>query len=503
MFSGDVNLKFKSSSETTSYAGGNVIPSIWLRFTSNKVREETKTKSKTMEQRKIKERRSNFKERKKGREKEEEKLQREEDDNGSSHSNSSTNNNNGNNNSSTTNDDNKNNNKHKKRPILSNLGRHLDQPYGTNAVHHVLDKTIKKKNLPELLSASVFRCYQKLMVQPHSTADSIAFDRRSRQKICTWTFNTCVEWSTLAINASIGSEICWGIGRIPRQGPLENVRQFRRCICSSGDAGPLVAGVIELCPVRINWFPRTLMALNSSVTSVEDLNMRLIEGARCFEHSRRPLDHGHFLEEHEVPSKLNIMSRASSQIFRCYHCTFQTKFEHSLKRHIVRHVKPQSYSYAVVYYATGSSQLLAPPLPVNSVGRPFLSGSLLQKSISRPPFLFEEIRVNGSIVIVLTSRIGTELQKKLFLIHIYSESLPEQVSSSSIFSSNIRPYATISTNIGQYRAISDNIGQSRTILRNSNTGKAILKFERYSYLSYKSLSNYWTMTCTIISIIIR
>ncbi|CAA9994038.1 unnamed protein product, partial [Nesidiocoris tenuis] len=37
--------------------------------------------------------------------------------------------------------------------------------------------------------------------------------------------------------------------------------------------------------------------------------------------------------------------------------------------------------------------------------------------------------VNGSIVIVLKSRIGTELQKKLFLIHIYSESLPEQVSS--------------------------------------------------------------------------
>ncbi|CAB0006072.1 unnamed protein product, partial [Nesidiocoris tenuis] len=38
------------------------------------------------------------------------------------------------------------------------------------------------------------------------------------------------------------------------------------------------------------------------------------------------------------------------------------------------------------------------------------------------------IKVNGSIVIVLKSRIGTELQKKRFLIHIYSESLPEQVS---------------------------------------------------------------------------
>ncbi|CAA9995626.1 unnamed protein product, partial [Nesidiocoris tenuis] len=43
-------------------------------------------------------------------------------------------------------------------------------------------------------------------------------------------------------------------------------------------------------------------------------------------------------------------------------------------------------------------------------------------------FYFHIYRVNGSIVIVLKSRIGTEVQKKLFLIHIYSESLPEQVS---------------------------------------------------------------------------
>ncbi|CAB0018693.1 unnamed protein product [Nesidiocoris tenuis] len=43
-------------------------------------------------------------------------------------------------------------------------------------------------------------------------------------------------------------------------------------------------------------------------------------------------------------------------------------------------------------------------------------------------FCVEPKRVNGSIVIVLKSRIGTELQKKLFLTHIYLESLPEQVS---------------------------------------------------------------------------
>ncbi|CAB0005744.1 unnamed protein product, partial [Nesidiocoris tenuis] len=46
----------------------------------------------------------------------------------------------------------------------------------------------------------------------------------------------------------------------------------------------------------------------------------------------------------------------------------------------------------------------------------------------KEPFSAPQVRVNGSIGVVLKSRIGTELQKKLFLIHIYSESLPEQVS---------------------------------------------------------------------------
>ncbi|CAA9993395.1 unnamed protein product [Nesidiocoris tenuis] len=48
---------------------------------------------------------------------------------------------------------------------------------------------------------------------------------------------------------------------------------------------------------------------------------------------------------------------------------------------------------------------------------------------SRKPNFSKYERVNGSIGIVLKSRIGTEPQKKLFLIHIFSESLPEQVCS--------------------------------------------------------------------------
>ncbi|CAB0006632.1 unnamed protein product, partial [Nesidiocoris tenuis] len=43
-------------------------------------------------------------------------------------------------------------------------------------------------------------------------------------------------------------------------------------------------------------------------------------------------------------------------------------------------------------------------------------------------FYFHIYGGNGSIGIVLKSKIGTKLHKKLSLIHIYSESLPEQVS---------------------------------------------------------------------------
>ncbi|CAB0008638.1 unnamed protein product [Nesidiocoris tenuis] len=42
-----------------------------------------------------------------------------------------------------------------------------------------------------------------------------------------------------------------------------------------------------------------------------------------------------------------------------------------------------------------------------------------------------EKRVNEGIAIVIKSRFRTELQKKRLLIHIYSESLPEQVANSS------------------------------------------------------------------------
>ncbi|CAB0014833.1 unnamed protein product [Nesidiocoris tenuis] len=42
------------------------------------------------------------------------------------------------------------------------------------------------------------------------------------------------------------------------------------------------------------------------------------------------------------------------------------------------------------------------------------------------------------IVIVLKSRIGTELQKKLLLIHIYSESLPEQIARFAIAKASVR-----------------------------------------------------------------
>ncbi|CAB0006398.1 unnamed protein product [Nesidiocoris tenuis] len=78
---------------------------------------------------------------------------------------------------------------------------------------------------------------------------------------------------------------------------------------------------------------------------------------------------------------------------------------------------------------------------------------------------------NGSIGIVLKSKIGTKLHKKLSLIHIYSESLPEQV---SIFLGVVRPldrryYASLSavgTPIGCLLSgyLMDLIGRKRALI---------------------------------------
>ncbi|CAB0006307.1 unnamed protein product, partial [Nesidiocoris tenuis] len=76
-----------------------------------------------------------------------------------------------------------------------------------------------------------------------------------------------------------------------------------------------------------------------------------------------------------------------------------------------------SYSFIVQLSCNNSSSMLT---VLNT------SGKRIRYIHSK---VFKNVQiVNGSIGIVLKSRIGTELQKKLFLIHIYSESLPEQVS---------------------------------------------------------------------------
>ncbi|CAB0003046.1 unnamed protein product [Nesidiocoris tenuis] len=70
------------------------------------------------------------------------------------------------------------------------------------------------------------------------------------------------------------------------------------------------------------------------------------------------------------------------------------------------------------------SSLFLPCLDNRPTNKKCLSGQDLQPRLTRT-------LVNVSIVIVLKLRIGTELQKKRLLNHIYSESLPEQVSVSS------------------------------------------------------------------------
>ncbi|CAB0021026.1 unnamed protein product, partial [Nesidiocoris tenuis] len=77
---------------------------------------------------------------------------------------------------------------------------------------------------------------------------------------------------------------------------------------------------------------------------------------------------------------------------------------------------------------TNSDRIARTVCPVLNIKNGFFQGHPTFSSPSH--FCLEPIgtSVNGSIVIVLKSRIGTVLQKKLFLIHIYLESLPEQVS---------------------------------------------------------------------------
>ncbi|CAB0018007.1 unnamed protein product [Nesidiocoris tenuis] len=77
--------------------------------------------------------------------------------------------------------------------------------------------------------------------------------------------------------------------------------------------------------------------------------------------------------------------------------------------------------------------------------------------------------VNGSIVIVLKSRIGTELQKKLFPIHIYSESLPEQVSVCPYFRKHCFPTTNYCY---QWRGLIGQPGQAvlcQSLLKNQHT----------------------------------
>ncbi|CAB0002949.1 unnamed protein product, partial [Nesidiocoris tenuis] len=86
--------------------------------------------------------------------------------------------------------------------------------------------------------------------------------------------------------------------------------------------------------------------------------------------------------------------------------------------------------------------------------------------------------VNGSIVIVLKSRIGTELQKKLFLIHIYSESLPEQ----------LHAYHSYNYQLPTRKAW-NTIGSSYTFLHNSQ-----YQLHRSSTSPLKGRTHYFRLT---------
>ncbi|CAA9995876.1 unnamed protein product [Nesidiocoris tenuis] len=90
---------------------------------------------------------------------------------------------------------------------------------------------------------------------------------------------------------------------------------------------------------------------------------------------------------------------------------------------------------------------------------------LVPDELMSPPK--SSVKVNGSIGIVLKSRIGTELQKKLFLIHIYSESLPEQVSDyqklTALVTEHVRPGSTIVANPALYPLLHSIKGMAEVI----------------------------------------
>ncbi|CAB0013848.1 unnamed protein product, partial [Nesidiocoris tenuis] len=93
-----------------------------------------------------------------------------------------------------------------------------------------------------------------------------------------------------------------------------------------------------------------------------------------------------------------------------------------IDRYDINMIKYQFYTQGLILTAPGTNSLTKRRFinkRLRTVGKACLDLTLSSAT---------GIVVNGSIVIVLKSRIGTEHQKKLFLIHIYSESLPEQVS---------------------------------------------------------------------------
>ncbi|CAB0009364.1 unnamed protein product [Nesidiocoris tenuis] len=102
-----------------------------------------------------------------------------------------------------------------------------------------------------------------------------------------------------------------------------------------------------------------------------------------------------------------------------------------------------------------------------------LTDEILAKTFVQPHLNYFHIyRVNGSIVIVLKSRIGTELQKKLFLIHIYSESLPEQVSVNLVKSSLIIATTLLSWQWSQTPLL---VQKNKTLMLCSCLNKSIVR----------------------------
>ncbi|CAA9997295.1 unnamed protein product, partial [Nesidiocoris tenuis] len=153
--------------------------------------------------------------------------------------------------------------------------------------------------------------------------------------------------------------------------------------------------------------------------------------------------------------------------FECSFCR-KTVNESYAKKHMMTHTMERPYSCHICSYSLKKLNLADnSKIWTSPENRQLIRIQHPKKQFDLWVFR-DAYKANGSIGIVLKSRIGTELQKKLFLIHIYSESLPEQVSVCPIDTDTVVSKAQIIDSTPSYRNIANNNRHSKAVHSSKN-----------------------------------